>query len=190
MDYIVQIVEGITDKLQHFDKAELIAILKQYALYDDKVRSDLQLRLSPPDEVLEAAKQRVRASFEPCYRRGKHYVNYYDVYEALFGASAVLLVAEDDSTGFQPHERMLMCFAVLEEMGRIYNDIDGVSDVGMAVDDAVKCIAKLVPLMPAAELSALLEEHIQRGSALYGFGPDWKEDLLEAAQYADVKRRR
>ena len=64
MDYIVQAVEGITGKLQQLGKADLIEILKQYALYDDKVRSDLQLRLSPPDEVLEAAKQRIRASFD------------------------------------------------------------------------------------------------------------------------------
>jgi len=46
MDYIVQIVEELSGKLRQLDKAALIDILKQYALYDEKVRSDLQLRIS------------------------------------------------------------------------------------------------------------------------------------------------
>jgi len=179
MDYIVQIVEELTGKLEQLDKAGLIEILKQYALYDDKVRSDLQLRLSQPGKVPEAAIRRFRASFEPCYRRGKHYVRYDDVYEALFGASAVLLIAEGGA-GFAPRERMLMCFSVLEEIGRICNDIDDSGEVHMAVTDAIKCIANLAAEIPSAERYALLEEHLRRGRALYDFGPDWTADLLEA----------
>ena len=179
MDYIVQIVEELTSKLERLDKEALIEILKQYALYDYRVCSDLQLRLSSPDEVPEAALRRIQASFEPCYRRGKHYVRYDDVYEALFGANAVMLIAEGGA-GFAPRERMLMCFSVLEEMGRVCNDIDDSGEVHMVVSDAIKCIASLAAEIPSAGRYALLEEHLQRGRALYDFGPDWKLDLLEA----------
>jgi len=180
LDYIVQIAEELAGKLQQADKAALIHILKHYALYHGDIRADLELRLSSPEGVLEAALHRIRASFKPCYRRGKHYVKYYDVYEALFGANAVLLVVEDGSTGIQPRERLLMCFAVLEEMGRVYNDVEDFSHVGMAVDDAIQHVAKVAAKLPAAELPALLGEHLQRGRALYDAWPNWKDDLLKA----------
>ena len=186
MDYIVQVVEELTGKLEQLDKAGLIEILKQYALYDDKVRSDLQLRFSRPDEVLEVAKQRFRASFEPCYQRGKHYVRYNDAYEALFGANAVMMIAENGA-GFAPRERMLMCFTVLEEMGRVFNDIDDSGQLGMVVSDAIKCITSLAAEISSTERYALLEEHLQRGRALYDFCPDWKLDLLEAINSAVVE---
>ena len=180
MNYLMEMAEEIVGKLQKRDKQALIDILKQYALYNDAVRADLQLRLSSSDKVLEAALRRIRASFEPCYRRGKHYVNHNDVYEALFGASAVLLVAEDDNAGFQPRERLLMRFAVLEEMGRIYNNIDDSGQVGMTMDDAFKDIALLAAGIPVAELSVLLDDHLQRGKELYNDWPERKEELLEA----------
>ena len=180
MDYYLRIAEELADKLQQLDKAVLVGILKQYALYHDDIRADLQLRLSSPDEVLEAALQRIRASFEPCRRRGKHSVKYNDVYEALFGASAVLMLAEDESTDFQPRERLLMCFAVLEEMGRVCNAIDDDGDIEMIVDNAFRLIPLLAAKIPAAELADLLEDHLQRGVEFYIEWSERKEELLAA----------
>jgi hypothetical protein len=178
LDYIVRIAEELAGKLQQMDKAALVGILKQYALYHDDIRADLSLRLSPPEDVLGAALQRIRASFEPCRRRGKHSVKYSDVYEALFGASAVLLVAEDDNAGFQPRERLWMCFAVLEEMGRIFNDIDEDGDIEMIVNDAFRHIPLLAARIPATELAGLMKEHLQRGREFYHEWTERKAELL------------
>jgi len=168
--------ENLESLLGNLQKSELIQLLLDYAEYHREIRTDLRLKLSQAEDVLEPAGKMIKMVIRKHCDDG--YVAYGDAPAAVSGAGKTLSMAKND-TRFGPVIRVKLCVIVLEEMAALLEHCD-TSDgyVEDVLSEAIECIDGIIfENQGSAEIFTAILEFLKNGD-YFGWG-DWPYELLD-----------